>query len=84
MVPNFRCENGASPLSYSHDKNLVRIAFCVLWRIWGEALTDFYHKNKAKFVEFSLWKFGNNSKHTQEVSIETTPFPDPNLKAQFA
>ena len=32
-LPNFRCENGASPLLYSHIESLVRITFYVLWCI---------------------------------------------------
>ena len=47
-VRNSTGENGASPLLYSHVKSLMRIAFCVLWRNWGEALPDFHHKNKEK------------------------------------
>ena len=47
-LPDFRHENRASLLPDSHVESLVRIAFCVLWCIWGEALLDFCHANKVK------------------------------------
>ena len=43
--------NGASPMPYSHVEILVRIAFGVLWRIWGKALSNFCHENKAKYCQ---------------------------------
>ena len=57
---NFCCENGVSPLLYSHVKSLVRITFYVLWCIWGEVLSDFCHENKVKCrlifaVEIKQW-----------------------------
>ena len=71
------------PHCHSHVESLVRIAFCVLWRIWGEALLDFRHENKAKCYRIFTVKLGNNSKHTWKASIKTTPIPKPNLKAQY-
>ena len=58
-LPNFHCENGASPLSYSYVESSVRIAFCVLWRIWGETLPKFRHENKAKWCRIfavEIWQ----------------------------
>jgi len=40
-------------------------------------------KIRQNVTKFSSWKFGTNSKHTKEASIETTPFSKPNPKAQF-
>ena len=37
-------------------------------------------KIRRNVAEFSSWKFGNDSKHTRETSIKTTPFPKPNSK----
>ena len=44
----FAVKMGDPPLSYFHIKSLVKIAFYVLWHIWGEMLLDFHHENKAK------------------------------------
>ena len=40
-------------------------------------------KIRQNATGFSPWKFGNAPKHTWEALIETTPFLNPNLKAQF-
>ena len=46
-VPDFCRENGASPLPYSHIESLVKIVYCMLWRIWREVLPDFRYGNLA-------------------------------------
>ena len=45
-------------LLYSHSENFVRIAFCVLWCTWGEALLDFHHENKKicyRIFAIEIW-----------------------------
>ena len=46
-LPDFCCENRVPPFPYSHVESLVRIAFCVLWYIWGEVLPNFCRGNLA-------------------------------------
>ena len=40
-------------------------------------------KKRWNAAGFSLWKFGIDSKRTRKTLIGTTPFPKPNLKAQY-
>ena len=40
-------------------------------------------KIRQNVVGFSLWKFGTNSKNSKKASIEITPFPKQNLKAEL-
>ena len=56
----FIVENRVSPLLYSHIESMVRIAFGVLWHIWGKFLSDFCHENKAKCCRIfvvEIWKW---------------------------
>ena len=69
-------------LPYSQSEGLVRIAFCVLWCTWGEALPDFRHENKAKccwifFVEiwhrFQMHWENIDWDHTHSETIPQSP-----------
>ena len=56
----FVVENGVSLLLYSHIESKVRIAFGVLWHIWGKVLSDFHHENKAKccrIFAMEIWQW---------------------------
>ena len=44
----------------------------------------FAMKVRRNAIGFSLWKFGNNFKHTWKASIGTTPISKPNLKTQHS